>query len=186
MESFFEAVDFFIYPLGLCSILSVAILLERLWALRKSQILPAHHVEAFFEGAPPTLADSEKTVVGRILSYRQDQQPKADELKAFASFEVTRLERGMFVLDIVVGAAPLLGLLGTVWGLYRVFNGFTPESGLPEPSEFVQNLGLALTTTMLGLLIALPALIGNIYLQRRVDNLAAEIEVGVERLCRNA
>ena len=67
-------------------------------------------------------------------------------------------------------------------GLINVFQGIDPESGLPDPSQFVQGIALALGTTMLGLSIAIPALVGNGYLTRRVDMLSAQINVGVERM----
>lgn len=180
METFLESVGFFIYPLGLCSLLSVAVIVERLIALRRGAVLPAKLADAWERGA--SAGARVDSVAGRILTYAHERSASQSELTAFARHEVARLERGLFVLDIVVAAAPLIGLLGTVWGLYRVFGGFSPGEGMPEPSVFVENLGLALTTTMLGLIVALPALVGNFYLQRRVDVLAAELEVGVERL----
>ena len=92
------------------------------------------------------------------------------------------MERGLFLLDIVVTAAPLIGLLGTVTGLIQVFANVSPDTGMPDPDIFVRGIALALTTTMLGLSIAIPALVGNSYLNRRIDFLEAQINVGVERL----
>ena len=104
----------------------------------------------------------------------------ADTLKAYARLEVSRMERGMFLLEVVIGAAPLLGLLGTVTGLTQVFGGFSAATGLPEPAAFIQGIALALNTTIIGLAVAIPALAAHAFLTRRVDALAARLSVGVE------
>ncbi|GHB92218.1 MotA/TolQ/ExbB proton channel family protein [Cerasicoccus arenae] len=182
MNGILEGAGWFVIPLGLCSILMVFILAERLFALRNSKILPKAIVDSFVTGEVLELEGDHESVAGRILFFYQLNRPDPDALKAFASLETARLERGMFILDIVVGAAPLLGLLGTVTGLIDVFSGIDPESGLPDPTQFMQGIAMALTTTMLGLSIAIPALVGASYLSRRVDMLTAQIYVGVERM----
>ena len=92
------------------------------------------------------------------------------------------MERGLFLLEVVIGAAPLLGLLGTVTGLTQVFGNFSAETGLPDPGAFIQGIALALNTTILGLAIAIPSLGAHAYLLRRVESLAARISVAVECL----
>lgn len=182
MANLFEGAGIFLYPLALCSILAVFIIVERLIALRSKKILPKDLVDKFVTGEVLDMDGDHDSVGGRILFFYQMNQPDPEALKAFASLETTRLERGMFILDIVVGASPLLGLLGTVTGLIQVFGGIDPASGMPDPTMFMQGIALALTTTMLGLSIAIPALVGNSYLTRRVDMLTAQINVGVERM----
>ena len=172
----------FLIPLGLCSILAVFIIVERLVALRSSRILPKELVDSFVTGDVLEQEGDPHSIGGRILFFYKLNAPDPEALKAFASLEMARMERGMFILDIVVGAAPLLGLLGTVTGLIDVFSGIDPASGIPDPTLFVQGIALALGTTMLGLSIAIPALVGNSYLTRRVDMLSAQINVGVERM----
>lgn len=182
MIDIFKGAGFFIYPLGLCSVLAVFILIERLIALRSSRILPKALVERFVKGNVLEEQGDASSVAGRILTFYQKNKPDPEAIKAFAALEMTRLERGMFILEIVVGAAPLLGLLGTVTGLIKVFSGMSPDDGMPDPAMFIQGIALALTTTMLGLCIAIPALVGNVFLNRRVELLSAQISVGVERL----
>jgi biopolymer transport protein ExbB len=92
------------------------------------------------------------------------------------------MERGFVFLEIIVGAAPLLGLLGTVTGLVKVFSNISPETGLPDQTAFTQGIALALTTTVLGLTIAIPCLVGSGYLQRRVETYAVQIESLLERI----
>lgn len=182
MESILQGAGWFLIPLGLCSLFMVFILVERLVALRSSKILPKSIVDQFVTGEVLEHEGDHDSVAGRILFFYQLNRPDPEALKAFAALETTRLERGMFILDIVVGAAPLIGLLGTVTGLIQVFGGIDPSTGMPDPTQFMQGIAMALTTTMLGLSIAIPALVGNSYLNRRVDMMTAQIYVGVERM----
>jgi biopolymer transport protein ExbB len=172
----------FIYPLLLCSFVAVFITVERLLALRRAKVIPASMVQAFISGDLSNLSANMNSVTGRIVHFFQERQPDSEALKAFARLEVSRMERGLFLLEVVIGAAPLLGLLGTVTGLTQVFGGFSADTGLPDPATFVQGIALALNTTIIGLAIAIPALAAHAYLQRRVEFLAARISVGVECL----
>lgn len=169
----------FLYPLAACSLLAVFITVERFLALRESRIMPRSVVAAFIAGDLDQIEADTRSVVGRIVAFCRSSRSDAEALRAFGRLEVSRMERGLFLLEVVVGAAPLLGLLGTVTGLTRVFGGFSVETGLPEPEAFIEGIALALNTTILGLAIAIPALAAHAYLTRRVDALAAKISVGV-------
>lgn len=182
MGGFFQGAGFFLYPLIICSLVAAGVIIERLLALREQVVLPSglqHALMAGELGRPETGATS---ALGRVIAFTRSHQPEPETLKAFALLEITRLERGLFVLDIVVGIAPLLGLLGTVAGLVQVFSGLDPQSGLPDAFEFTSGIAMALSTTLLGLAIALPALVGSGYLHRRAEVLGARLNVAVERL----
>jgi biopolymer transport protein ExbB len=181
MIDLLEGAGIFIYPLGFCSILAVFIIFERLIALRSGKIIPGDIADKFILGTMPKEGDK-KSVAGRIILFFHSKKPDTEQLKAFARVEVNGMERGMFILDIIVSAAPLIGLLGTVTGLVKVFAKINPDTGMPDPTMFVEGVALALTTTMLGLAIAIPALVFTNYLYRRVDTLATRINLGVERL----
>lgn len=172
----------FVYPLLLCSFVAVFITAERLLALRASKVIPASMVQAFISGEVAHVPADSNSVTGRIVNFYRERSPEPEALNAFARLEVSRMERGVFLLEVVIGAAPLLGLLGTVTGLTQVFGGFSAETGLPDPAAFVQGIALALNTTILGLAIAIPSLAAHAYLLRRVESLAARISVGVECL----
>jgi biopolymer transport protein ExbB len=92
------------------------------------------------------------------------------------------MERGLFLLEIVVGAAPLLGLLGTVTGLVRVFSGMPADSGVPDPGAFSEGIAMALLTTIIGLAIAIPSLVGHAFLSRIVQKRSTELDWLTERL----
>ncbi len=181
MDIFTQA-GIFIYPLALCSFVAVFITFERLLALRPSRVMPASMVDAFVSGKLDQAAGDANSVAGRIVRFNQMRQPDPDSLKAYARLEVSRMERGVFLLEVVIGAAPLIGLLGTVTGLTQVFSGFSAETGLPDPATFIRGIALALNTTILGLAIAIPALLAHAYLLRRVESLAARIALGVQSM----
>ncbi|MDR3229634.1 MAG: MotA/TolQ/ExbB proton channel family protein [Puniceicoccales bacterium] len=154
--------------------------MERLFALRNGRIVPDALLRILAQGNPPALPPAlERTIGGRIVRFFQRNNPDPDTLKAYAQLELTRLERGIFLLDTIVSAAPLIGLLGTVWGLFSLF----PEEGMPAAATLTRGVGMALITTMLGLCIAIPALLGSSYISRRLEVLSARINIAVERLC---
>lgn len=182
MESLIKGAGLFIWPLLACSLAAVFILVERLIALQADRVIPRSRVSRLTTGAILDDPGDNRSVIGRILRFFHQNNPDPDALKAFAALEMARMERGLFVLDIVVSAAPLLGLLGTVAGLIDVFSAIDPATGIPDAMRFVKGIAMALSTTMLGLVIAIPALVGNSYLTRRVDLMSAQIGVGVERI----
>lgn len=177
-----EGAGIFIYPLGLCSFVAIYMILERLIALRTSCIIPGSLKSRLIVGKIDQLELNDDSVAGRILLFFKESEPDADALKAYARYEVARLSRGLFLLDIIIAAAPLLGLLGTVMGLVQVFSHISIDTGMPDPNTFIKGIALALTTTVLGLIVAIPALVGNGYIGRRIEMFAAQLEVLLERL----
>lgn len=180
MDKLIEGAGPFLYPLGFCSLLAVFVLVERLLALRGPSVMPDALMEAIVDGKPAVGLEAHKhTAGGRIVRFWLEHGPEAEALKAYARMELTRLERGMFILDTIVGVAPLLGLLGTVYGLFVLF----PDNGTkPDTATLLRGVGLGLTCTMLGLFVAIPALAGSNYLGRRLELLSARINLAVERL----
>ena len=172
----------FIYPLALCSFVAVFVTIERAIALRPSRILPHSIKEAFSLGSVETNYTDSGSVAGRILAFNRSRQDSSDSLVAYAQFEISRMERGIFLLEVVVGAAPLLGLLGTVTGLTQVFSGFSAQTGLPDPGTFITGIALALNTTILGLAIAIPTLAAHAYITRRIESQAARLGIGVQAI----
>ncbi|AHF92592.1 flagellar motor protein MotA [Opitutaceae bacterium TAV5] len=176
--------DLLVYPLGLCSLVLVFILCERGFALRRAAVLPDDLVESVVAGRP--VSGGEHSVLARIIAFAEEHPEDPDAVKAFARLEVSRMERGLPYLDVIYAGAPLLGLTGTVWSLIRVFSSISGDTGLPDPVKFTSGVSLALSATVLGLVIAVPALIGSGVFQRRVDTFAAQLDVLLERVLANA
>ena len=178
----FEAAGVFGYPLLACSVLALAIFIERFFALFLRQVFPDSLLESLIIGDISSIEANTGTAGGRIVQFYLGNAPDPDGLKAYARLEVSRLERGIFLLDIIVSIAPLLGLLGTVTGLVGVFSGFDADSTLADTAQFGKGISLALSTTILGLATAIPAIAAATWFDRRIDVLASRIDAGVERL----
>lgn len=178
----FTGAGFLIYPLGACSVAMAFIIVERAFYLRRVNIMPADLVDAVNQGRP--LMGGRHTSLARIVEFAESHSNEEGAVKAFARLEVNRMMRGVPYLEIIYAVAPLLGLMGTVSGLLRVFSLINPDTGLPDPVPFTKGIALALSATLIGLSIAIPALLGSGYLQRKVENYAAELEVLLERMLR--
>ena len=176
----------FIYPLAACSFLAVFVTIERLISLRVTKVLRPDGMNALIRGEWGTLKDDPDSVIGRIVTFFCEQDPGPEALVAFARMEVSRMERGLFLLEVVIGAAPLLGLLGTVTGLTQVFGNFFAESGLTDPDAFIRGVALALNTTIIGLAISIPSLAAHAYLLRRIEWFSGRIGLGVECLSKSS
>jgi biopolymer transport protein ExbB len=124
----------------------------------------------------------DRSAAERIALAALREEPSSDILRAYARVEISRMERGVFLLEIIVGIAPLIGLLGTVTGLVRVFSGIPMNSGAPDPSAFSEGIAMALLTTIIGLAIAIPSLVGHSFLSRIIDNRATKLELLAETL----
>lgn len=178
MQTLLQGAGIFIWPLSICSLLAVFLVVERALTLRVSRVVPESVLKAVLNGDLGQVdpADGE-SVAGRLVQRWRDGA-SGEVLKAWARHELIRLQRGLHLLDSVVAAAPLLGLLGTVTGLATLF----PEQGLPDSQTLTRGVGLALSTTMMGLCIAIPALIAANWLGRRLEVLSSRLDVLVEAL----
>ena len=106
-----------------------------------------------------------------------------DSIETRARHEITRLERGLVVLEIATGIAPLMGLVGTIYGLIKLFNALG-DKGLTDNSAFASGIAVALNATLLGLLVAIPSLIAWSYYSRKVETFAVEMETICDELLR--
>jgi biopolymer transport protein ExbB len=180
MIEIFKGAGLLIYPLGICSVTAVYIICERVYALRNNVVMPQDLVDAIIQNKP--YSGGRHSVLARILEFAEQHQHDEDAVKAFARLEINRMEQGIPYLDVIYAAAPLIGLSGTVTGLLQVFSQISPETGLPDPGAFTKGVALALSATVIGLSIAIPALVGGGYLQRKVENYAVRIDSLLERI----
>ena len=181
---FINQTGLFFTPLLLCSILATYISIERYFSLRKSVIFPNGFLDEVLSGSINSVNYTKASLAGRLLEFFHSNRHAKDEkmLKAFVQLEVGRLERGLFILEVITGIAPLIGLLGTVFGLTSVFGTFSPELEFSDPSSFVSGIAIALNTTLLGLLIAIPSLAMHSFFQRRIDVISQQIQLSIESL----
>jgi biopolymer transport protein ExbB len=171
----------FAYPLGICLVLSIFITLERIFSLRRGVTFPRKVEKALLRGEFPDKKWKRGSAAERIVHVAVKEQASDDTITAYARLEIAAMERGMFLLDVIIAGAPLIGLLGTVTGLVQVFSQM-PAGGNIDQSLFSQGISLALLTTMAGLAIALPTILFNSYLQRVLDKRAASLDWLTARL----
>jgi len=173
-------------PLGICSLLMMMVILERLWVLRIPNIFPAQEIERlrnYAEHHPEDLRTLQLETtypIGRILSHGLSILPGSDQrfkeaIQDQARRELHYVERGLVVLEIIVGVAPMLGLLGTGLGMIKVFEQIALE-GPGRTEALSQGISEALLTTVLGLSIGIPALIAFNLFTRKIESLKLRIE----------
>jgi len=173
--------------LVLTSIVGLTFVIERGIALRWRRVLPPE-IQAAVESCHspedvPMLrrvCEQHDSPLSRLLLIAAGNldRPKVDVVEAVqtrARHEIIRLERGLVVLEIIVGIAPLLGLVGTIAGMMTLF-GDIGQSGLNEASKLAKGIALILNATLMGLLIAIPSLICWSYYNKKVENIAVELE----------
>ncbi len=173
--------------LVLTSVIGLTFIVERGLALRWRKVLPPE-IEAAVESCQtpedvPMLkrvCQQNTSPLSRLLLLAVDHLtwPKADNTDALqtrARHEIVRLERGLVVLEIIVGIAPLLGLVGTIVGMMTAF-GDVGQAAQIDAAKLAQGIALILRATLIGLLIAIPALITWSYYTKKVEMLAVEME----------
>jgi biopolymer transport protein ExbB len=191
--------DLLVYILlGLTSVTALGIILWRAWALRWNKVVPTLIVGALAECRTakdvPTLrhlCEAQPSSLGRLLllaSNRLDW-PKAENvgsLETAARHEIIKLERGLFMLEIIVGIAPLLGLVGTIIGMISVFGDLsqTGLNNMNDASKLAMGISLILRTTLIGLLISIPSLVAWTYFTKKVEVFAVEMETLCDQFIR--
>lgn len=176
-----------IVALIVTSIVCVTFIVERGLALREHKVIPQPISDAVMNYHSDrdlqvlrAVCTQNASPLARLLLFSAEHldQPKEENialLETRARHEVTHLERGLVVLEIIVGIAPLMGLVGTIYGLIILF-GHMDQSAAAQSAEFARGISTALNATLLGLLIAIPALVAWSYYTRRVETYAIRME----------
>src|SRR5438270_12296644 len=178
------------------SVVGLTFIVERAWALRWGRVVPSE-IEAAVEScqAPEDVAMLRRVCekyaaspMGRLLLLAADHlhwpiAENVDAIQTRARHEVTRLERGLVVLEIIVGIAPLLGLVGTIAGMMTLF-GDVGQTGLNDAGKLARGIALILNATLMGLLIAIPSLIFWSYYSKKVESIAVEMETVCDEFVR--
>ena len=180
----------FLYPLGLASIVVVWFSIERLVALRRGRVIPRPFVRRFFEHLEEGKLDPKSALklceesgspIAAIFAHGLRKWGKSSVEVEQAIIDggdrqVSQLRKHLRVLNGASTVAPLLGLLGTVVGMIESFNTIATKAAMGKSEELAAGIGLALLTTAVGLMIAIPALIMYMYLSGRVDALIIEMD----------
>jgi len=187
---FFQQGGFFMALLIICSFVSVTVIVLRGLALMRKVVMPPaieQEVESIHPGDEDAanrlakLVRDDHSALGRIIhvGLHHLNWPKSENMEAVqtrARREVVRLESGLFILEVIVGIAPLLGLLGAVSGLISVFAAFGSDASAQDPHGIAKGISEALSTTIVGLAIAIPSLIAYSYFSKKIETMAAEME----------
>lgn len=166
-------------PLVILGVVALAIILERLWSLRRNEVLPpslGEEVRRWAAGGqydPSHLAALRaNSPLGVLLAVTLEAQAKPESarrerIEDCGRHLVHRLERYLPALSTIASAAPLLGLLGTVIGMIQMFTGLT-GAGAAETAQLAGGIGKALVCTAAGMLVAIPALVAHRFFRARV------------------
>jgi biopolymer transport protein ExbB len=174
-------------PIILCSILAVAITLERVWTLREQRVVPAELTDKVWQWVEnralsdkQIMALQQHSPLGSVLAAglanrNRDRSVMVQAIEDAGRHVAHDLDRYLNVLGTIAGISPLLGLLGTVTGMIRTFKAIT-VAGIGNPTAMAGGIAEALITTAAGLLVAIPAFVAYRYLRGRVDSLVIQME----------
>jgi biopolymer transport protein ExbB len=190
--NFIERGGILMWPIGLCSILVIAIIVERLITLRRRSVIPPRLVAdlkaALDKGdvaEARTLAEASKSPIASIaaVGLQRAGRPNDEVEKAVTDaglWEVRRLRKNVRGLQVVGAIAPLLGLLGTIFGMIQAFQTVaTSAEALGKTELLAKGIYEAMITTAAGLIVAIPAVIGYHLISGRIEGLVAEMD----RIC---
>ncbi len=198
MFQILQAAGWPIWPLLACSIVLVALVIERAMTLREAKVMPpkllneAIAVSQMSLPTPDTVTRLEQSSpLGQVLASgfrllaNHPQAPReviVDAMEDTGRHVTHRLERFLPGIATIATAAPLLGLFGTVIGMIEIFGSQSPGSGGgTNPAQLAHGISIALYNTAFGLLIAIPALMLHRYFRSKVDTFTLQLESAAKR-----
>lgn len=203
MLSIIQAAGWPIWPLIVCSVMALALVIERFTSLRTSKVAPTGLVQEVLDHSrtsiPPSAIVSQleqDSALGNVLAsgfqaVLVNPQISDEDLRACIQARgrlvAHRLERYLSALATIASAAPLLGLFGTVVGMIEIFGSQSSAGGATggNPAQLAQGISIALYNTAFGLIVAIPALIFWRYFRARVDAYLLTLELAAEQLLRH-
>ena len=175
------------FPIILCAIIAMGIILERFWTLQQKRVIPEDLTSKVWGWVKRDHLDQKQiqtlhqgSALGQILAaglINRDRERivMKDSIEDTGRHVVHELERYLETLGTVAAITPLLGLLGTVIGMIRVFTAIT-VIGIGDPTQLAGGISEALITTATGLTVAIPSLIFHRHLKRKIDELVVAME----------
>ena len=194
LTGFFAKGGLFMWPLLVCSMVSLTTIILRTIALQEKNVMPAtiqSEIERLVPGGnPERLARAvhhDPSSLARItrVALQHLRAPRSENVEAVetrARHEMVRLEKGLIILEVITGIAPLLGLIGAVSGLVHVFSQLGLSSGASDTRQIALGISEALNATVFGLSIAVPTLIAFSYFSKKVEVMSVEMETLVVEL----
>ncbi len=186
MLALIEAAGWPIWPLIIASIIALAIIFERIYTLRRNQIVPPQLLEQTLGllrqkgvNAEVVRGLAEGSPMGRIFAagirnLSSSREVMKESLEEAGRAVAHELERYLTSLGTIAAVAPLLGLLGTVIGMVEIFGSQAPTGG--NPAQLAHGISIALYNTAFGLIVAIPAMIFYRYFRGKVEALLVEME----------
>jgi biopolymer transport protein ExbB len=183
----------FMYPIIFCSIVALAVFLERIWVLRRTHIIPekfVYQVGTLLKKQKISeailLCQSDMSSIAKIFLAGLKNTQKGmwlvkEAIEERGSREATILEKNVGILSTIANLTPLLGLLGTVSGMIKTFNAISVQ-GIGNPAPLAGGIAEALITTATGLCIAIPTLVCHRFLKDKASALIFEMEENSIRL----
>ena len=180
-----------IWPLILASILALALIIERAIALQRKKVVPATLLTDVLgiwnkrQITPEVVAKLEaNSPLGRVLAAglrneRASREGAMQQVEAAGAVVANRLTKNLTLLGSIGSIAPLLGLLGTVVGMIAIF---ASQQAGSNPQDLARGISVALYSTALGIIVAVPAVLAYRYFRRLVDDYLVDMEEQAERL----
>jgi len=175
-------------PIIACSIIAMAIIIERFWSLQKRKIIPQQQMVAqIWQWAQENQLNGERiktlrdgSPLGRVLAAglmnaNMSREVMKESIQDAGRHVIHKLERYLNTLGTIAVISPLLGLLGTVIGMIKVFSVIT-DVGVGNPGELAGGISQALITTAAGLSVAIPSVIFHRYFRGKVNELVVDME----------
>ena len=178
---------FFVYPIILCSIVGLAIFLQKMWMLRSKNIVPEPFLDQIYRflsqsklGEAEVYARANNSSISRVVlaaleSSDKSKEELGEEIEEAGRKESLELLRYTEGLGTISNVSTLLGLLGTISGMIKIFN-VIADKPIVNPPELAGGISEALYTTAFGLLVAIPAFIAYKYLAGRADEYISLME----------
>lgn len=198
MISIIQAAGWPIWPLMICSVLTLALVIERLYSLRAARVHPPGMTDEVIAGVRQGVPSDEAlerlaadSALGAVLAAglrAVSAQPRLNEaalrqaLESAGRQSLHQLQRYLNALGTIASAAPLLGLLGTVIGMIEIFASQAPSSVGGNPQQLAHGISVALYNTAFGLIIAIPALMFHRHFRNRVETFRLRLENEAERV----
>jgi biopolymer transport protein ExbB len=175
------------WPIVFCSVVAMAIVVERFWSLQRKRVLPAGLVEQAWQWARSGTLDAKRlqairlsSPLGRVLAaglinMRHDRTFMKEAIEEVGRHVAHELMHNLNMLGSIAAASPLLGLLGTVLGMIKMFTAVN-TAGVGNPQELAGGIGQALICTAAGLTVAIPTLLIHRFLRGKVESLVVDME----------